>query len=579
MQISISLFVFFTVWGQIYSSTLNCMEHGCSETDVQRLQQGKYTGLKIREGEWNARIRPHHLGTINHLWLQPSQNHSMLSLGSIVRKGSNINVLNLMYWPIHALQIPLDVHHRHLYMGLRSLMGLNVFSYTAESLKWLGGLQRLQIQLHQITWSRFPPLGQVKHISIHGSEIVTLGTLYFGRKCHIEYLELIMPKLLEILPNALSTCVKLKSFHLKARSLMMPSVHLIPYNSNLQSLSMNINRFNAQTSLSHLICYKKKKNSCYIPKINLEANSPLPSTLLGSRILTDNLRIVSNDSQQLSAVHPGVNLFLGQLTLINAKVSFHRTLFHIPISVQNITITQSETHNLNWLHGYDLSTIQYLYLNDNNITDIIKLMHTPSMNMKVMDLSRNKIRNPVLYFTHYGFIQHVDLSQNDLSYIQLVFPSSSLKFLNLSHNALTNLNVAITRVHDLTLDLSYNKLHEVSALTSLVGTINYINLSNNRLVDVSALQQIALDRPTTLDLTMNPLECACANAQSLIWADKQKHTVRRERCWEEPPSPCTDASQAWTFQRVLQELSDIGQQSSSNLTLLGNQTDWDFFDF
>lgn len=130
MQLSISLCVFFIVCGQIYSSTLNCMEHGCSETEVQQLQQGKHNGLKIKEGEWNARIRPHHLGTIKHLWLQPSQNHSMLSLGSIVRKGSNVNVLDLMFWPIHALQVPLDVHHRHLYMGLRSLLGLNVLRST-----------------------------------------------------------------------------------------------------------------------------------------------------------------------------------------------------------------------------------------------------------------------------------------------------------------------------------------------------------------------------------------------------------------------------------------------------------------
>ena len=126
------------------------------------------------------------------------------------------------------------------------------------------------------------------------------------------------------------------------------------------------------------------------------------------------------------------------------------------------------------------------------------------------------------------------------------------------------------------LDLSYNKLHEVSALTSIIGEIDYINLKHNRLIDVSALQQLNLERPTTLDITENPLECSCTNACSLLWADKQRHMIRRERCWEQPPSPCTDAESSWTFQRVLQKLAD--SDTNSNATLIGDTSDSDYFD-
>ena len=112
----------------------------------------------------------------------------MLSLGSIIRKGSRITDLDLSYWPIHALQIPLDVRQRFLYMKLDTLLGLNVFSYTTEALQWLGGLRKLFLRLHQNTWSRFPQFGKIKHLQIHGPEIVTIGTLYFCRECRIEHL-------------------------------------------------------------------------------------------------------------------------------------------------------------------------------------------------------------------------------------------------------------------------------------------------------------------------------------------------------------------------------------------------------
>ena len=262
---------------QITFSTANtvvdCEKQVCIPNTFRSLQSTESVLLKTSWDQLISIFRPHHLNIVSELWLNNTNNKTTaLSLGSVIRRLHNINTLNLLNYSYNAIQIPLDGKQNFRYRSLKSVNGLNVKYLTSETLKWLGGLETLQITLADSARSRYPHLGKVKGLNIFAPHTFTLNAMYFGKHCHIEHLHINMPQTLEIMPPALMKCRNLKSLTIIAPKLTLNS-KLIHYNINLIKLNLQIQAISPTSSISNLVCKFHHNKICLIDEIKLSKHS------------------------------------------------------------------------------------------------------------------------------------------------------------------------------------------------------------------------------------------------------------------------------------------------------------------
>ena len=99
----------------------------------------------------------------------------------------------------------------------------------------------------------------------------------------------------------------------------------------------------------------------------------------------------------------------------------------------------------------------------------------------------------------------------------------SLEVLDLSHNCLTSLDPAVTRLSGLTsLSLAHNKLTAISVSFAALSRLTHLDLSHNqlRLLPASVLPPASLPGLASLDLTSNPWACDPSLAWLLAWSDQ-----------------------------------------------------------
>ena len=103
----------------------------------------------------------------------------------------------------------------------------------------------------------------------------------------------------------------------------------------------------------------------------------------------------------------------------------------------------------------------------------------------------------------------------------------SLEVLDLSHNSLTSVDPALTRLGGLTsLSLAHNKLTAISVSFSPLSRLTHLDLSHNqlRLLPASVLPPASLPSLASLDLTSNPWECD----PGLAWLSSWSGRVREQ---------------------------------------------------
>lgn len=157
-------------------------------------------------------------------------------------------------------------------------------------------------------------------------------------------------------------------------------------------------------------------------------------------------------------------LYLSRNSIENLTSETFGKLQHL----QLLDIGHNEIINLNKDALFGIHRIQILRMNNNNISNVAEELFVGKFNLRVLDLSYNLIP----------------------SFKVLIFEDPPLEILDVSHNRLSRIPVeALVKTNNTLnyLDLSFNRLRfltvmDFSSLTKLI----YLNLAGNHIVDVAA---------------------------------------------------------------------------------------------
>lgn len=552
------------------NTIVDCQTQVCIPNTLRSLKSNEPVLLKASWDQLITIFRPHHMNMVKELWLNNIDNKTTaLSIGSVIRRAYNVHTLNLQNYSYNAIQVPLDGKQKHLYNDLKQINELNVKHLNSETLKWLGGLDSLQITLTNSARSRYPDFGKIKNLKIYAPHTYTLNALYFGRHCKIENLHLTMPQAIEIMPQALIKCKKLKSITVDAPKVILMS-QLIVYNINLMSLNLQIESISPTASISSLICKFTKANICSIDEIHLEVKHSLPLNVIGENVLFNMLDVTITGECNAVVLNPGRNFFISTLNVQNTPVMFHEMANGMTVKLEQLNMKYICSPTLHWIEYFDLIIINEISITYSNISDISALTFKPCPNLKLLNISHNAIKNSVLLFTNMHALTHIDISHNKLTAVQLTYTGFHLNHLDLSHNSITHINLALViNSSSYSINLSHNKLINVEHLIVLSGSINFIDLRHNEIVDLHALQQMTLPQPTTIEITHNPFQCTCLNIKAIQWAKQQRHIIMQSKCAPKPGYICEPEPKNSTLHFLLERLHQINQKSN---------TSWDSFD-
>lgn len=253
-------------------------------------------------------------------------------------------------------------------------------------------------------------------------------------------------------------------------------------------------------SISQLACGTHHRKVCFIDEINISLINTPRVNMIGRTMICSRLTVKTNGSCQTVILNPGANNLLQELHMYGIPVTFHDTDLGSSVGIQRMLATNLCAKTLHWIAHLNLVLTTEIKIVDGNLTDMSYITYQEGINLITLNVSNNQISNSVLYFTRFHNLKWLELSHNSLSFVQVVIMSSSLKLLDMSHNRLTALTLGLSISSDYSIDLSFNQLHDTSFLTTLSGTIEFINLSNNRIMDVSHLHHLTLQFPTTISL-------------------------------------------------------------------------------
>ncbi|WP_299463033.1 COR domain-containing protein [uncultured Microscilla sp.] len=143
----------------------------------------------------------------------------------------------------------------------------------------------------------------------------------------------------------------------------------------------------------------------------------------------------------------------------------------------------------------NLTSLQQLYLANNNITNLAPLGHLA--NLQVLDVSFNNVVNitPLAPLKQLKKFTAVDCAINDLTPLQHL---NKLEKLALNTNKITDLAPLAQLANLKAIDLSDNLITGIHPLENLVN-IRQLNLSNNTIADITPLENLALLNRLYLD--------------------------------------------------------------------------------
>lgn len=124
-------------------------------------------------------------------------------------------------------------------------------------------------------------------------------------------------------------------------------------------------------------------------------------------------------------------------------------------------------------------------------------------------------------------LTYLDLSSNTVRNLEAVATMTSLKELNLRHNAVTNMDISLDQLSGLSqlekLDISYNTVSDLRALSSCVK-LTWLDASNNMIAMLDGLDNLSLLTHLAVDhnlLTDVSIVSACSELTSLSFSNNE----------------------------------------------------------
>jgi len=190
-----------------------------------------------------------------------------------------------------------------------------------------------------------------------------------------------------------------------------------------------------------------------------------------------------------------------------------------------LVLTECNIKNLEFINSNAFSNLQEINLQKNQISYFVDIIHykLEKLDLSYNNLTRNMIKSEILenFDTNssvrlskilslvFPRLKYLNLSHNKIQNINLLsqFNSGELKELELSYNEIKNIDafgfVSFGKLKRL--NLSFNKIEELNVFEKLAfcNNIEEINLMNNEIVNLNVLRDASLPKLKILNLLNN----------------------------------------------------------------------------
>lgn len=267
----------------------------------------------------------------------------------------------------------------------------------------------------------------------------------------------------------------------------------ISYLKNLKSLDIQIKTLESISEIDGLseLTYLNLKNTKNIKSLDGLGNLPsLENIMLSNTGITrigtlnasislrdfsaDDGVLVSLDGLETQNELTNLTITNNQITNIDA-LSTIETLEQVDITNNNITSLKPIKNN---------TSIRWLYASKNNITSLDGLHNLISL--EELDVQSNKIQL-IDALSNCLNLKYLYLKDNLIKDVSVISNLTNINSLSLKNNRIESVN-GLQNLNSYTLDLSNNKIQDLSAFSSGNSHIQYITLSNNNLTNLNGIE-------------------------------------------------------------------------------------------
>jgi Leucine-rich repeat (LRR) protein len=145
-------------------------------------------------------------------------------------------------------------------------------------------------------------------------------------------------------------------------------------------------------------------------------------------------------------------------------------------------------------------------LSANKIKKIVNGVFYELKNLTQLDLHLNDISQIEIYtFRDLESLKYLNLESNQISNLKKIQFNSNFEILLLSFNLLTNLN-EINSLSLKYLNVSNNRLQDINIKTTFLPNLEYLDLSQNRLISIKNESFLNINKLKHLNLSHNKLD-------------------------------------------------------------------------
>lgn len=423
----------------------------------------------------------------NRLTYLPSDFGELNNLQELYLNNNNLSSLPHTFFTIKSL-IRLDLSHNNFTeIPIINNSLLHMSSEGDTSINLLKNLQYFNMSHNKLT--EFPSnlcsLKKLEELNLSNNSITNIDNNINYMK-NLKILILNNNKIKNIPVELLNLSLNTLNLNNNEIECLPLPLHFEPLNSStLSSSSISPNKPFEISSLKYLFLANNKikelNNSISIynslVELNLENNliSNIEENIFNKFTLLRNFNL----SKNLINFIPE-NLFLYNISIISLNLSYNK-LSSIPLSL------------------IKCNKLQFLYLNNNNLTTLLNKIFLLLTNLIKLTLNNNQLNEITSSLFNIKTLKYFDISNNNIKIIpEEINNWTNLEYLNISFNSITILPNNISSLTNLEVfDLEHNLIETIPPSISALTKLKKFNLSYNNL----------LIKPNILSLLTNLIHC------------------------------------------------------------------------